>query len=93
MPAQVEAGTGVRRYQFFRSRLQQLTVEEIEELCDAYQKDCLKIREDCYKLAWSMRGAISLDQALMLSYDDRNIIAEIYKENLETTKKSGLPFF
>lgn len=89
----MEAGSGVRRYKFFRSRLQSLTVDEIEELSDAYLKDCLKLKEECYKLAWSMRGAISLDQALMLTYDDRNIIAEIYKENLETTKKTQMPFF
>lgn len=89
----METGTGVRCYKFFRTRLQSLTVDEIEELSDAYLKDSLKVREECYKLAWSMRGAISLDQALMLSYDDRNIIAEIYKENLETTKKTQLPFF
>lgn len=87
------AGAGVWRCKFFRSQLQRLTFKQIEDLCDGYQKDCLKIREDCYKLAWSMRGAISLDQALMMSYDDRNIISEIYKENLETTKKTQLPFF
>lgn len=40
-----------------------------------------------------MRGAITLDQALMLSYDDRAVISEIYKDNLETTKKTQLPFF
>jgi hypothetical protein len=28
-----------------------------------------------------------------LSYDEREIVAEIIKENLETTKKTGLNFF
>jgi hypothetical protein len=28
-----------------------------------------------------------------MSWDEREIIGEIIKENLETTKKSGLPFF
>ena len=85
--------TGIWRRKFFRSKLQRLTIKQIEDLCDGYQKDCLKIREDCYRLAWSMRGAITLDQALMLSYDDRAVISEIYKDNLETTKKTQLPFF
>lgn len=40
-----------------------------------------------------MRGAITLDQAAFLTYDDRKIISGIVEENLETTKKSGLPFF
>jgi hypothetical protein len=29
----------------------------------------------------------------MLSSEERGIIGEIIKDNLETTKKSGLPFF
>lgn len=40
-----------------------------------------------------MRGGLSYDDAMMLSYDERKIISEIIKENLETTKESGLPFF
>jgi hypothetical protein len=28
-----------------------------------------------------------------MSWDEREIIAEIVKENLETTRKTGLPFF
>jgi hypothetical protein len=39
-----------------------------------------------------MRG-MSYQDALNLSFDERLIIGEIIKENLETTKKSGLPFF
>lgn len=40
-----------------------------------------------------MRGGITLDQAMQLSYRDRESIAELIKNNLETTKKSGLPYF
>jgi hypothetical protein len=39
-----------------------------------------------------MRG-MSYDEALNLSHEERTLIGEIIKENLETTKKSGLPFF
>lgn len=39
-----------------------------------------------------MRG-LSYQEALNLDYDERKIIGDIIKENLETTKKSGLPFF
>lgn len=39
-----------------------------------------------------MRG-MSYQEALMLSYEERMIIGEIIKENLETTKKTKLPFF
>jgi hypothetical protein len=40
-----------------------------------------------------MRGSITVDEAYSLSIEDREIISNIVKDNLETTKKSGLPFF
>jgi hypothetical protein len=39
-----------------------------------------------------MRG-LSYQEALNLEFEERQIIGEIIKDNLETTKKSGLPFF
>lgn len=44
-------------------------------------------------MSWYMRGGISYEQALQLSKSERDIIGKIIKENMETTKKSGLPFF
>jgi len=44
-------------------------------------------------MAWYMRGGISYDQALQLSVSERGLISDLIKEHLETTKKSGLPFF
>jgi hypothetical protein len=40
-----------------------------------------------------MRGGITIEQAYQLDQEDRNIVFKIIEENLETTKKSGLPFF
>jgi hypothetical protein len=40
-----------------------------------------------------MRGGISYNDAMLLSVEDRKIISEIVKDNLETAKKSGMPFF
>jgi hypothetical protein len=40
-----------------------------------------------------MRGAISYDDAMLLSQQDREIINKIIKDNLETTEKTRLPFF
>ena len=44
-------------------------------------------------MTWYMRGGVSYDQALQLSITERQLISKLIKENLETTKKSGLPFF
>jgi hypothetical protein len=40
-----------------------------------------------------MRGGITLEEAYNLNQEDRILINAIIKENLETTKESGLPFF
>ncbi len=40
-----------------------------------------------------MRGGVTYQEVLEMSPDDRDIIANLVKENLETTKKTGKPFF
>lgn len=45
------------------------------------------------RICWFMRGGVTLQEAYMLDAQDREIIGNIIKQNLETTKTSGLPFF
>lgn len=40
-----------------------------------------------------MRGGVSYEDILNMSKMERNAISELIKENLETTKKSQMPFF
>jgi hypothetical protein len=40
-----------------------------------------------------MRGSVTIDEGFALTYDDRVIISDIIKDNLETTKKTQMPFF
>ena len=56
------------------------------------EKEAKEIKKDILKICWYMRG-MSYWDALMLSSEERGIIGDIIKDNLETTKKSGLPFF
>ena len=44
-------------------------------------------------MCWSMRGGITYEEAMNLSYTERTIIGNIIKDNLETVKKTGLPYF
>ncbi len=44
-------------------------------------------------MVWYMRGGLTYTEAMNLSHSEREIVSDIIKENLETTKKSGLPFF
>ena len=57
------------------------------------EKEVSDIRQEALKMSWYMRGGISYNQALQLSVNERQAINELIKENLDTTKKSGLPFF
>lgn len=56
-------------------------------------KDCQSIRQEAIKISWFMRGGLTYDQAMALGMSEREIINNLIKDNLETTKKSGLPFF
>jgi hypothetical protein len=62
-------------------------------MIDSMEKEATGIRQEAMQMAWYMRGGLSYDQALQLSVGERKIIGELIKGNLETTKKSGLPFF
>ena len=48
---------------------------------------------EIFKMMWYMRGGLSYSEAMALSPNEREIIAQLVKDNLETTKKSGQPFF
>jgi hypothetical protein len=56
-------------------------------------KETRDVRREALQMCWYMRGGITYDQAMQLSVSERTLISELIKENLETTKKSGLPFF
>jgi hypothetical protein len=57
------------------------------------EKEANTIREDALKMCWYMRGGLSYEESMMLSLDERKLIGKIVKDNLETSKKSGMPFF
>jgi hypothetical protein len=62
-------------------------------MVDKMEKEVDDIRQEALKMAWYMRGGLTYEQALFLSSKERQLISELIKDNLETTKKSGLPFF
>jgi hypothetical protein len=62
-------------------------------MVDQIDKEANDVRQEAIKVAWYMRGGISYEQALQLSLSERTAISGLIKENLETTKKTGLPFF
>jgi hypothetical protein len=67
--------------------------EGITKLIEQQDKEVLSIREDVLKMCWYMRGGVTYEEGMNLSVSERNIVSAIIKDNLETTKKSGLPFY
>jgi hypothetical protein len=70
-----------------------LDAQGILGLVKSYENQVKQIKEELLRFCWYMRGGLSYDQAMLLSVEDRRIINEIVKDNLETAKKSGMPFF
>ena len=67
--------------------------EQIDQIVNEMDQECDDIRQEALQLSWYMRGGLSYDHAMQLSVTERKLINKLIKNNLETTKKSGLPFF
>ena len=64
----------------------------ITKMIEAMDTETQNIRLDVLKLCWYMRGGVtSQDLFHLYSYEDRNIMSSLIKENIEATKKSGMP--
>lgn len=70
-----------------------LTLSEIEAEVKKMDEESKALKKDIFKLAWFMRGALSIEEAYSMEVMDRLIIGEIIKDNLEITKESGMAFF
>lgn len=74
-------------------RLLYLDSESIQKLLDDMDGEIKAIKANALKLAWFMRGGITYTDVLNLSIDEREAVTKLIEDNLETTKKSNLPFF
>ena len=57
------------------------------------EKDVKNLKYELLKICWYMRGGVTYDESFGMSYQDRKIVADIVKDNLDTTKKTGRDFF
>ena len=58
-----------------------------------FDNETKNLKLELMKICWFMRGGMSWNEALVLSPDERTIVSQLVKENMDTTKKSGQPFF
>ena len=57
------------------------------------EKECNDIKLSALRFAWYMRGGVSYNDVLNMSNQERTSLNTIIEENLETAKKSQMPFF
>lgn len=74
-------------------RLLSLSLDQIQKLSERMEKEAKALKNQLYQIMWFMRGSITMSEAFELEAEDLDIITKIIKENLETTKKTKLPFF
>lgn len=67
--------------------------EGIVTLLNDYDRESKALREELLRICWHMRGGVSYEEAFMMSQQERELIGKIINDNMETTKKSGMPFF
>lgn len=79
--------------QFFRNRLLTLESDAIAKYLERLDQEARDIRQESLKLAWYMRGGITYEQVMQLGNQERQLIGKLAKENIETTKKTNLPWF
>jgi hypothetical protein len=66
---------------------------EVVALLNQYEQEARDVKRVCFKLAWHMRGGITMEEMYNTSSNDRRLISELVEENLKTTKESGMPYF
>lgn len=74
-------------------RLLKMSAEQMVAYFDQLERQSKALREEALRLCWYMRGGITFDDAMSLCDSDRQLIGSIIKDNLETAKKTGMPFF
>jgi len=70
-----------------------LPPDRLQKLITGYENEVTDIKRNALQMAWYMRGSVSYTDVLNMSLEERKHINTIIEQNLETTKKTQLPFF
>jgi len=74
-------------------RVLSLSYDEILHEVKALENQTKQIKHSLLKYCWHMRGGLTYEESFFLGFDEREIISDIIKDNMETTKKTQLPYF
>ena len=67
--------------------------DEIKTMTDSMEKERMDIPFNAQKIAWYMRGGVDFTDIMNMSTQEIDNLNKIIDDNLETTKKTKLPFF
>ena len=70
-----------------------MSLPEILKEVEKLDNETRAFKLDLTRLAWYMRGGVTLSEMYASSFEDREVMAKLVKENMETTKKTKMPFF
>lgn len=65
----------------------------IESMIESMDNEARAIRDEALRMMWWMRGGLNYEDAMLLGQVEKEIINQIIKDNMKSTKDSGLPFF
>lgn len=69
-----------------------MPASEIEGYLVRLEKEIKEFKTELSRLSWYMRGGVTMHELLHIySADDRDSMYTVIKENVETTKESGMP--
>ena len=57
------------------------------------ESESKNLKMELFRACWYMRGGVTLQEAYHMSPEERSILGQLVKDNMETTKKTGQPFF
>jgi len=70
-----------------------LSNAEIVKKLESMDQEAKTIKKRIFEMCWYMRGGITLNEMMQLGVSDMPIMTDVVEGNLETTKKTGMPFF
>ncbi len=70
-----------------------LSNAEIVKKLEGMDQEAKTIKKRIFEMCWYMRGGITLNEMMQLGVSDMPIMTDVVEGNLETTKKTGMPFF
>ena len=77
---------------FFRSSLIGQSPELIQERLVRLDNQVKDFKQELFRISWYMRGGVSVNDLMdRYSFDDRETMYEIIKDNIEATKESQMP--